>query len=355
DLDQPAELRLGHELGILGPKRRGEDVDTRLVLRRVAGELVRIELSRSGDEIEDRLLRLDSEHDRSVAELQVEIEEQRSPPGGLRERGGEVRRDHRLARPAFRREHRDDAALAIACGCGPPRSVRRLSDREDDVLRQRGEQHDVGDVGPQRVVEQCRRLAGREHEQRYASELADCGDLVRGQRRRARAVQDTVEVPALQGAGCIGDLLGGTNDLDPGLLCKSFAELLESFARARQIDADSLAHRIPTPSLSSVSELSYQRGLLAESAGGRISRRHSWPYALIHSRRCDSASVRTSWTAKPPFCAIPPPPPLLGVVGAETTSRSRRITRETLPPLPVVVFGFGFSPSDASHAPTTST
>src|SRR5262249_5118489 len=103
------------------------------MLRRVARELLRIELTRSDDQVVDRLLRLDAEHDRGVAELQVEVEEQRLPALELRERTREVRRGDRLARPALRREDRDD--LAVTAGTARmhvARRVRRLANREDD-------------------------------------------------------------------------------------------------------------------------------------------------------------------------------------------------------------------------------
>src|SRR5437879_9844135 len=90
DLEQTAELGLRHELGVLGPKRRRKDVEARLVRGGVAGELVGVELSRSVDEVEDRLLRLDSQHDRRVSELEVEIEEERPPSAAFGERRGEV-------------------------------------------------------------------------------------------------------------------------------------------------------------------------------------------------------------------------------------------------------------------------
>ena len=83
------ELGLGHELCVLGAKRRRQDVEPARVLRDVARELLGIELARGHDEVVDRLVRLEAEHDRRVAELQVEIEQQRAPALVLRERGRE--------------------------------------------------------------------------------------------------------------------------------------------------------------------------------------------------------------------------------------------------------------------------
>ena len=47
------------------------------MLGRVAGQLLGVQLARRDDEVVDRLLGLEPEHDRRVAELQVEVEEQR--------------------------------------------------------------------------------------------------------------------------------------------------------------------------------------------------------------------------------------------------------------------------------------
>src|SRR6185437_1652021 len=102
----------GDELRVLRPDRRGEDVDSRRVARRVAGQLLGIELARSRDEILNRLLRLEAEHDRRVAELEIQVEEQRLLALVLGERGREVRRGHGLARPALRREDGDHTTRA---------------------------------------------------------------------------------------------------------------------------------------------------------------------------------------------------------------------------------------------------
>ena len=101
-----------------------------------AAIMLGIELSGSRDEVVDRLVRLDPEHDRGVAELEVEVEQERPLAPVLRERGAEVGRGHGLARPALRREHGHDAALLAARGslCTTAR-VARLADCEDDVLR----------------------------------------------------------------------------------------------------------------------------------------------------------------------------------------------------------------------------
>ena len=135
-LEQPRELRLGHELGVLRAQRRRQDVDPAPVPGHVAGELLGVELARGDDEVVDRLLRLEPEHDRGVPELEVEVEQERALLLVLREAGGQVRRGHRLAGPALRREDRDDAAATgvrafgdepAARGCGPCAERRRRS------------------------------------------------------------------------------------------------------------------------------------------------------------------------------------------------------------------------------------
>ena len=55
-LEQLQHLRLGDELGILGPHRRGEDVEPGLVPRRVSLELAGVELARSAHEVVHRAL-----------------------------------------------------------------------------------------------------------------------------------------------------------------------------------------------------------------------------------------------------------------------------------------------------------
>ena len=263
------------------------------MLRDVARELVGVELSWSVDEVEDRLLRLDAEHDRGVAELQVEIEQQRAAVSGLRQCGGEVRRDHRLARAALRREDRDDPAF-LPCARCRTRCVRRLADREDDVLGQRGQQEHVRHIRAEGVFEQGGCLAGRDQQERDTRVLADRRDLVRRQRRRARRKQDTVEMAAFERGRRTARLLGVADDLDSRLLRERLAKLLEALAGAGQIDAGCLTHRWPTPSVSIVVSVSCQRGLFAALADGRISNRQSLPWATIHSIFCDCASVSRS-------------------------------------------------------------
>jgi hypothetical protein len=113
----------------------------------VAGELLRVELARSDDQVVDRLLGLDPEHDRGVAELEVEVEQERLLALVLRSRRRRVRGDARLPRPAFRREDGDDPAPATPAGLRLPARTSRLADREDDVLGHLREEEHVGRVG----------------------------------------------------------------------------------------------------------------------------------------------------------------------------------------------------------------
>src|SRR4029450_6788321 len=128
DLHQPGQLGLGDELGVLGPDRGRQDVEARRVTRRVARELLGVELTWSRHEVLDRLLRLDPEHDRRVPELQVEVEEQRLLARVLREADGQVRRRDGLARPALRREDGEHPAVATrASASAAPTGVARLA------------------------------------------------------------------------------------------------------------------------------------------------------------------------------------------------------------------------------------
>ena len=226
---------------------------------RVARELLRVELARCGDQVEDRLLGLDPEHDRRVPELQVEVDQQRLPLLVLRERAGEVGGEHGLARAALRREDGDDPPVVRAGGGGPAAGVGRLADREDHVLGQRGQQDDIGDVGPERLVEQERGLAGRDEQHRYPRVLADQRQVVHRQRRGAGRVQDAVEVTACERGRPVLDLLARTDDLEVRLLPERVAEGVEAVTGAGQVDPGAglslavlgvlgVGHHGPTPS-----------------------------------------------------------------------------------------------------------
>ena len=135
----------------------------------VARELLRVELARGDDQVVDRLRRLEPEHDRGVAELEVEIEQERPAALVLRERRREVRGRDGLARAALRREHGDDPAVAgrAALGLEPAAGVTGLAEREDDVLGQLRQQQDIGDAfGIECLLEQGRGLARGENDDR---------------------------------------------------------------------------------------------------------------------------------------------------------------------------------------------
>ena len=91
DLEQPGQLALGDELGVLRPDRGGQDVEPARMLGRVAGQLLGVQLARGDDEVVDRLLGLEAEHDRGVPELEVEVEQEGAFLVVLREGGREVR------------------------------------------------------------------------------------------------------------------------------------------------------------------------------------------------------------------------------------------------------------------------
>ena len=81
-------------------KRRREHVQPRCgVPRHATAELLRIELSTRDRELVERLLGLDTEHDRGITELDVEVDEQRSQAVVLRHARGEVHGDGRPAVP----------------------------------------------------------------------------------------------------------------------------------------------------------------------------------------------------------------------------------------------------------------
>ena len=88
NLEQAAELGLRHELCILRSKRSRQDLEPARVLGRVTGQLLGVELTRGDDQVIDRLLGLDAEHDRGVPELQVEVEKQCLAPLELRAGSG---------------------------------------------------------------------------------------------------------------------------------------------------------------------------------------------------------------------------------------------------------------------------
>ena len=96
--EQVAESLLGDQLGVLGPKRGRQHVHTGLVRGDVAGQCIGIELAASHDQVVDGLVRLDAHHDGGVAELEVEVEQQRPPLVLAGEHRCQVAGKHGLAR-----------------------------------------------------------------------------------------------------------------------------------------------------------------------------------------------------------------------------------------------------------------
>src|SRR5439155_19153185 len=363
-LHQAGQLRLGDELRVLGPDRRGEDVEARGVARRVAGQLLGIELARSGDEILDRLLRLDPEHDRGVPELEVEVEQQGSLARCLGERGGEVRRHDGLARPALGREDGDHAAVAAwaAAPLAAAAGVARLADGKDDVLGQLREQQNVGDVCVECFLEQRGRLARGEEDDRGVRVLADRRDLVDGQRRAAGGMDDRLEVASRQRAGALTDLVGVTDELDLAVAPEGVVQLGQPFTAARDEDTTLLSgrclgldshyrpprarlrSRADSPSRATVLADSMRSGLSAASVTARSSSDHL-PFCATHQSFSDCASVTASIVEKGWSGLLPSLLEIRLVSGACSTSRSRSTTRLT----------WVWPPSGSSQFPTKST
>src|SRR3954451_1772122 len=349
NLEQSGDLRLGDELGVLRAQRRREDVEPARMLRRVAGELLHVEFSGCHDEVIDRLLGLDAHHDRRIAELQVEVEQQRLATL-LGERSREVRRGDRLAGAALRREHRDHAAgldsrddRRLALG------VRGLADREDHVVHQLREDEHVGDVGRQRFLEQLVRGARSDDDDRAAGLLADGGHFGAREALGPRPVQDAAEMPPGEDAGGLGDVVAPAHHLELGVVAQAVAELREAVAVTGEVDPCAwvlccLAH-FPLPrkcamlrsvmlSLNSLVSLSTSYGVSVAFVTGRSCRDQPSAFwtaknTFWMSRRSLMASItELSPEAEPTFDGSGP------VVGARRTSMLRATTRVACPLLP---------------------
>ena len=119
--------------------------------------------------------------------------------------------------------------------------VRRLADREDDVVGQLREQEDVGDVRVERLLEELARLAGGENDDRCTRVLADDCQLVVRQRLRVGREQDDVQVAAGECAGCLLRRRGDADELELGFLCEHLDQRGRALAGAAHEDADRLA------------------------------------------------------------------------------------------------------------------
>ncbi len=153
-------------------------------------ELVPVERTRGLGEVVHRSLRWQTEAQRHVAELEVEVDE-RHLLAALGEAHGQVRRRQRLAGAALRPEDADEPRVLVL-----ERRVRtllaghELVDLEADLLRRRREHDDVVCAGLERAPEeavgrpvpehhdvQVRVLAGHSvQEQQGAVRVAGAGD-----------------------------------------------------------------------------------------------------------------------------------------------------------------------------------
>ena len=216
----------------------------------VAAELVRVELARRGDEVDDRLGRIDAHHDPDVAELQVEVDQQRVALEPVAVGAGEAGRDRRLADAALGREDRDDAALAARAGGDCAAALLRARrvgvqhvgapQREHERLGQLGQDGHVLHAVGERLLEELRRAA-RGHDDDRRRRLPDCSVWMSwvgrrsprlepwrrtstcSSRRRSPALGASTAVPTTLMASCGGERL---------------ANLGQAGARAGDEDAD---------------------------------------------------------------------------------------------------------------------
>jgi len=131
-------------------------------------------------------------------------------------------------------------AARVAVGVAAT-AVRRLANREDDVLDQLREQQDVGHVSVQRLVEQPGRAAGCNQQDRRTRVLADRVDLVCRERRAPGRVQDRLEMTPGECAGAARDVGARADHLDLGMACEGLAQLVEPFAGSGRVQPHALA------------------------------------------------------------------------------------------------------------------
>ena len=167
-----------------------------------------------------------------------------------------------------------------------------LLDREDDVLDELRKQQDVGNVRVQCLLEQPRRAARRNDQDRGAGVLTNSCKLVRGQGRAPGRMEDGVQVTARQRRSAFDHGRGRADHFDLGMVREGLAQLLEPFAGAGGEDAHPLAlcgvspsgqcglpkfaaqdgGLFPGPSKSIRAESSYVLGLSSAFVGGRRER-----------------------------------------------------------------------------------
>ena len=113
--------------------------------------------------------------------------------------------------------------------CVPAGRVRRLADREDDVLDELRAASRTSATSASSACSSSPAAARGEQDHRRTRVLADRRQLVRGQRRSPCCVQDGVQVAACQRRGSFGDVGAGADQLDLGVVGERLAELLEPF------------------------------------------------------------------------------------------------------------------------------
>ena len=123
----------------------------------VAGELLRVELAGRHDEVVDRLLGLDAHHDRGVAELQVEVDQQHAAACAAGERRRQRGASIVLPTPPLGENtvmilpSAAEAGERAAPACCVAASWQVFVDREDQGVGELREHHDVVDAGAERL------------------------------------------------------------------------------------------------------------------------------------------------------------------------------------------------------------
>ena len=176
------ELRLADDLRFLRALRRRQQVEHRA---RVGAderfELLDVRLAARGGEVGNRRSRSDRKRERRVAELEVEIDEQRRDPGATRGHG-DVRCQNRLAAAALGREHRHDRAgiwRVAVCPC-------RFLQGEEQRLHRLGQHDHVGCADLEPGIDNAVRFAVGSEDQRRLGERANGADVFPELRRRRR-------------------------------------------------------------------------------------------------------------------------------------------------------------------------
>ena len=122
ELERRAERRVEvleelhrHRLRLLGPHRGEQDPHAGAVLGEIAVELLGVEQAAGRGQVVDRPLRLQAEREPGVAELQIEVHDDRAV-AGVGQRDAEVGRGERLADAALRSQDAHELAAVLAGG-----------------------------------------------------------------------------------------------------------------------------------------------------------------------------------------------------------------------------------------------